>query len=136
MNDDLLADVQTLCKRHSIPVGRARRAVQILLNITLLPRNENLPPEPEKLWSKRDGEDLKLNPLEFFEKYWGKYIAFLTQCDLRKQDLSLFEAIKGHCKSKGYNPTDYLPLPASPRASRKKLTGQRPEGAPQAEAHR
>jgi hypothetical protein len=116
---DLLTEMEALCRRHKLPVERAKRATQILQNNAQQSGNVTLPECAPETWSQRNDLDRKLNPLEFYEKYWRQYSSILTQCDLRRLDSSLFEAIKSHCRSRHLNPRDYLPLPATTRSKAK-----------------
>jgi hypothetical protein len=81
-----------------------------------------LPNKASATWDQRKDDDADLTPIQFLDKYWGKYIEadVLPQADLRRFDLSLVGAIEGYCKARGLDPKDYLPPPARTRGDRSK----------------
>jgi hypothetical protein len=105
-----------LCLALGIPSNRAEHAYLALFG-------DILPHKAPAIWSKKTAADAQLDPLEFYQKYWGRYVEseLLYQVDLRALDPSLFEAIKIHVRRhlKGRDPRDYLPPPNQSRLGRR-----------------
>lgn len=120
-----LADVQerlttafrAICDDLGVSPRRIPRAVHALLGSSYVP-SVILPSQAPASWNKRQGDEIKLTPPEFLEKYWGKYIDadVLTQSELRRFDLPLFHAVWAYCRTRGLSPADHLPPPARTRA--------------------
>ena len=114
---ELIFKIQKLCKdlnaRHSQNLNeeKAFRAAQVLLGRHYKPRLR-LPRTARVVWSKREGRDHDLNPLQFYKKYWDRYADVLTQRDFRRLDQSLFDAIRFHCRQHQLDAKEYLPPPA------------------------
>lgn len=123
----VVSRIEDICKELNLPLNKARRAAKILLGNQYVP-NSHLPDVAKITWSKRHGKDLMLTPIQFMDKYWGKYIEedILSQCDLRRLDNSLFEAVKIYCRNRQLNPLNYLPSPSRKQAARVSID-QHPE---------
>ncbi|HEY4527166.1 MAG TPA: hypothetical protein VJK53_04980 [Candidatus Paceibacterota bacterium] len=102
-----------LCAEYDISPELAAEATRRLLRLDSDP-SLALPDVAPALWSRREEVDRELTPIEFLNKYWGKYLeaGTLFQRDLRELDKSLFTAIKSYCQYRKLNPIHFLPPPA------------------------
>lgn len=105
---DMALCVRVLCQQFNLPPERVYEAVEALRGKSSELR---LPDSAPATWAARSGEDRCLNPIEFRDKYWKKYLdaGIMYQVDLRAMDNSLFEAIKSWCRNKKIRPQDHLP---------------------------
>lgn len=114
--EELVAALRQVCRRFGIKPTRAARAAHALLGSEYLP-TICLPLVAPVTWKGRPLEDRQLNPMMFLEKHWGEYLDtdVLSQVDLRRLDMSLFNAIQIYCKNRHIDPKDYLPPPSRTR---------------------
>jgi hypothetical protein len=112
--------IDDLGNEFGIPQHRRRRAARLLYKtlrgIKLIPGNPALPAVAPAKWNERGTEETR-NPIDFLEDYWGEYMdnCTITQCDLKKLDKSIFEAVRIYCRNMKEDPLDYLPMAATTR---------------------
>lgn len=125
IQSDILQKMREICAEYGINPRRAPHAVRILLGKDYVP-TLSIPKSAKLQWCKRprDGEDSTLNPIEFFDKYWGDYLdeGILTYRILNDLDESIINAIKGYCRSCGLDSADYLPPSDRKRRPRTTIT--------------
>jgi hypothetical protein len=131
IQSELISGIQSLCRdlgeRHhqNLHQDQAFKAAQVLLGRNYRPR-VRLPKSAKAIWSKREGRDHDLTPLEFYKKYWERYAEILTQRDFRQLDRSLFEAIRFYCRQNHLDAKDFLPPPAREKSTTKQKQTSRP----------
>jgi len=113
--------LQILCKYNDVPDTQVSLAVDVLLTSTEVISKSCghksadifLPTEPVVSWSLRSDEERDSSPVEFLKIHWGKYIdsGVMFQCDLRRLDNALFQAVLNYCKNQDppIDPKTYLP---------------------------
>jgi hypothetical protein len=127
--------IRAICLDYRLSTQLASRAARALLGAKYK-SDLSLPSSAEVKWCERSGEDRDLTPIEFLEKYWGGYLGedALFQSDLRRLDISLFDAVKGYCRNHQLPLEDHLPPPSRTRRSsppEQSVSGALPgEGSP------
>jgi hypothetical protein len=113
--ENLASCLRIVCRQFDLPADNVEEAARLLRGEII-----KLPDVAEVTWAKRSGVDKELNPIQFRDKYWKKYIdaGLMYQIDLKTLDKSLFEAIKIHCRNRQIPPTDQLPPANVARAKR------------------
>jgi hypothetical protein len=117
----VLKELEDICGRYGLPLGRAKRAARQLLQKDYVP-SVPAPKIAPAQWSELKEEDKALSPVEFLNKHWGKFIEddVINQCEFRKFDESLFQAVRYYCNTQTppLDPYDFLPSPTTGKGSR------------------
>ncbi|HEY4527165.1 MAG TPA: hypothetical protein VJK53_04975 [Candidatus Paceibacterota bacterium] len=115
LQKELKNRLTAFCVKYGYPTRRAVQGVRKLLGQRFIPEIDP-PSVAPALWEDRHGDDLELNPIQFFDKYWGEYLdhGVLFQREFREFDKALFQAIRYYCKrqSPPLDYTDHVPPPA------------------------